>query len=281
MRFTNQYVKLGKRYREYRQGRKQLEIQIRISPNGKAKSKTTTRAKKKNVKKTGNTGVQASIDEYPPSTNVCSPLQSRSGLSTKHKTRVFESDEDDDIEDFGPLQKAYVPPQSRKQELGPPITVDERIAQLDQIHKHILTDFVEKARQSVNKIMIAKSLRRRPISDTTLREIAIAFPKAKSAMLQIPDMDEEKFELFGRDLLKLCREAHSDYEAMIEAHEDLPINDQQPVVEISDDNDDFVVPDEQSEIDDDELDESEESRYFSVSGEAEHFNHQSKDLQRL
>ena len=277
--FPTQYVKLGRKYRDFEQGRAKLELQVRISPKGKGKAKPskTTKPRKKNA---GGTGVQASINDYPASTNVSSPLQARSGPAARRRN-VVESDSDSDSDDFGAVLKAGVPRKTRNLEMGPPITIDEKMAQLDDTHKHVLEDFVEKARVAVGKIVMSKSLRRTPISDTGLREIAIAFPKNKTEMLQVVGMDDGKYDVFGAKLLQLSKLAHDDYRALLVAQGDEAGKTRRSIVEISDDDayedDDFVVADDFVESEEDELNESESSHYFTA-GEAavEAFNSQSK-----
>ena len=281
--FPTQYVKLGRKYRDFEQGRAKLELQVRISPKGKAKPKPSKTAKPKKQKVDG-TGVQASINDYPASTNVSSPLQARSG-PVAGRRNVVESDSESDEDGFERVLKVGVSRKTRKLEMGPPITTDEKMAQLDETHKHVLEDFVEKARAVVGKIVMSKSLRRTPITDTGLREIAIAFPETKAEMLQVVGMDDGKYEVFGPKLLQMAKAAQEDYRALLEAQGDEAGKSRRSIVEISDDeiyNDDFVVPDDFAESDEDELDESESSHYFTAAEAAvETFNTQSKSRDRL
>ena len=277
MGFPIQYVQVGAQNRDYINGRAQLFLQIRLSPNGKTKSKAKTKTKKN---KPGHTGVKAAIEEHPASTNVSSPLQARAAPRIRRNVVESGSEDDEDCDDFEPVRKAGVPRPRKVREMGPPITTDEKIAQLNDEHRHILTDFVEKARQSVSKIMAAKSLRRRPVSDTVLREIGIAFPKTRPELLNVEGMTEDICQIVGTPLLRLIKLASKDYDAIMGGYEDLPAEERgEDVVEISDDEDDgFIVPDgqEESEDEDDDVEESENSHYFSATAEVDDFNSRSE-----
>lgn len=276
MGFFTQYVKVGARYKHYLSGRAAVPMQVRMSPGGKPKMKAVSKPRKK--KNASATGVKAVHEDHPASTNVSSPLRARS--APRVRRTVVESDSDEgELDFFEPIRKAGIPRKNKKHEMGPPITTDDKIAQLDDGHRHVLEDFVEKARDSVSKIMMSRSLRRRPVSDTILREIAIAFPKNRDEMLNVEGMTEEIYQNVGQMLLKLIKAAYVDYDAIMRAQEDLPDEYDDPdVVEISDDDDGFVVDDEGDDNEDEDVEESENSRYFSASAEVDRFNSQSRCL---
>ena len=273
--FPIQYVKLGNRYQNYLNGKATIEIQIRLSPTGKAKAKPKTKKKKKS-----NTGVKAAFDDGPASTMVSSPLQARSAPRVRRQIVESDSESESELDYFEPVRKAGVPKKRQSREMGPPITIDHRIAELDEGHRHVLQDFMEKARDSVGKIMRSKSLRRRPISDTVLREVAIALPKTQKELQDIEGMDDDTYQNVGSALLKLSKSAYNDYNAIKEAQGELPDGLVDPdVVEISDDEgDDFVVPDGEEDSGEESDEASENSRYFSASAEVDKFNSQSRWL---
>jgi len=276
--FATQYIKLGSKYRDFEQGRKELRIQVRISPNGKQKGKAT--GPKGRNKLGHDTGVKAAADDYPTSTNVSSPLQPRSGRRLVRRDELdpsddaaSEEDEDDIVHHFEPVRKAGMPRPGKRRSVGPPITTDDKIADLNHIHRHILEDFVETAKKALDKIVIMKSMRQRPISDTVLREIAIAFPQNNDELAAIEGMDKDRLSRYGPLMLRLIKSAYNDYEAMMRAQEDRPDDpNRKTVVEISDDEDEenFFS---QSEID---FEEPESSHYFHVADEVDRFNSQSK-----
>ena len=279
--FASQYIKLGTKYRDFENGHRQLKIQVRISPNGKIKPQVPQRASRK---KAGTTGVKAAQEDFPASTNVSSPLQDMSKRrSTRRPPTVFEgsSKEDEDISSFAPVRDFGVPAPSRKRRLGPPITIDEKLERLNPTHRHIVEDFVDNAKKQSRNLMMQRGLKQQPFSDTMLREMAINFPQTNEELLSIGGVDPERVRLHGSRFLKLIYEANKNYEAMMRAQEDRPVDpNHKNVVEISDDEDDEEDDDAQTsqEFSDIEFDETETSQYFDgdhMDSEVENFNERS------
>ncbi|OAP61846.1 hypothetical protein AYL99_04049 [Fonsecaea erecta] len=272
--FATQYVKPGPRAPEFEAGREALRMQVLVSPRDKSKSKA---GGTKAGKKTQRTGVKAAADDYPASTNVSSPLQPRSRRIPPRAQFDDDSDdefvdhvEDDDDDSFSfdsmPVVSGHRPKTNTR--IGPPITSDDRTEGLDEIHQHILDDFVDNAKREIKRIQIAKGLRQTSISDLILREIATHFPRDEKALRSISKMNPETFQMFGPVLLRLARSAYNDYTAMKEATgEDADGPHDRSIVEISDDED--VGRMDESEED---LDETESSHYFSVADEVSRFN---------
>lgn len=269
MGFPNQYVRLGARFHEFTSGDAALSMQCRVSPNGKSKPKPPAKTKKKKA----GTGVAAAVNDFPDSTNVSSPLQARTAPRLTRKRQVVQSDSEGDSE-FEAVRRVGIPKPSKKRDLGPPITVDQKLAHLDEFHQHVLDDFVETAKSAMRKVLIDNGMRRKAISDTMLREMAIEFPSTKEDLLRIGGMTEEYCAIYGSELLGLIETAHSNYLAIKMAHEEESLEQfpsQGNVVEISDDED-FIADD---DFDEDE-DGTENSRFFGAGNEVESFNRQSK-----
>ncbi|KPI45641.1 ATP-dependent DNA helicase hus2/rqh1 [Cyphellophora attinorum] len=272
--FNQQYVKLGRRYRDFLEGRERLQMQCRVSPRAKAKAKAPDKAAAKSKKRNAGTGVAAATDEYPASTNVSSPIQAHASRQMNRRRLTVESDSPSDS-DFAPVRKAGVPRADKKKAIGPPITLDDNMASLSASHRHVLEDFVEKGRKAVSQIVIRHSLSRKQISDTMLREMADTRHE--------PDL----FEYFGPTLLKLIDEAQATHLAIIDAQSDE--EDDHPsgsgrrgAVEISDDEDDmndFIVADDDFEGSDMGSDMGESSHFFDASTEVGRFNRQMSQLQ--
>jgi bloom syndrome protein len=277
--FASQYIKLGSKYRDFETGQRQLKIQVRTSPNSKIKTKLPQTRKKAST-----TGVKAAQEDYPTSTNVSSPIQA---LSKRRTTRrpppVLEDsdEEEEDISSFAPVRNHGAPAPSRRRQIGPPITTDSKLERLNPTHRHIVEDFVDNAKKQSHKIMIQMNLKQQPFSDSALREMAINFPQSEEELLSIDGVDPERVRLHGPRFLKLIQEANKNYEAMMRAQEDCPIDpNHKNVVEISDDEDDEDDADVQlsQEFSDVEFDETETSRYFPgdrVDSDVENFNAQS------
>lgn len=125
----------------------------------------------KPTKKRG-TGVAAAYPDYPASTNVSSPIQAASRHRAKQNykesaicdlrsNQIIKDDfvvDDDDLaesenesDDFEPVRKKGASRGSRKRHLGPPITVDEKMESLNEIHQIIVENFLDRAKQQSQK----------------------------------------------------------------------------------------------------------------------------------
>lgn len=95
-------------------------------------------------------------------------------------------------------------------------------------------------------------------------------------MLEIPGIDPQKVQIHGKEFLKLVREAHSNYEAMMQREEDRPQDpNHQNIIELSSD-DEF---DDKNEVDGFEGDDEsmeERSHFFQPSPEVAALNAKSK-----
>lgn len=278
MKFPTAYIKLGPNYMQYENGRKPLKIQVRVkSPNGKSKGK------EKAAEPTGKR--QKKGEDYPTSTNISSPIQARQARprgklirDLRQESHVVE--ENSDIDDFEPVREKGVARRSKTRELGPPITTDEKMERLNGPHRHIVEDFVDQAKTALQRFVFEKSLRRQPITDTQLREMAIAFPQSQQELQMIEGMDDYKIATYARLLLRLVKTAFDNYEEIMRHTEDrLDDPNHRNVVEISSDDEDFINDGDgfdmsQSEA---EFDDTETSQYFSAPDpDVERFNAQSK-----
>lgn len=83
-------------------------------------------------------------------------------------------------------------------------------------------------------------------------------------MLEIPGIDPQKVDIHGKEFLKLVREAHRSYEAMMQREEDRPKDpNHQNIIELSSD-DEFDDKNELDDLGDDESTE-ERSHFFQPS----------------
>ena len=274
--FPLQFAKVGRNYREFFNGRRQLELQIRLSPTGKREAKKKLSSK--------STGVGSTRQDYPQSTNISSPAQMasrRKAGRAKQMTienprskgyvtddfvlddaeeQVTESEESDGFE---PVRRKGAMVSSKKQTIGPPITIDQKLVSLDPIHRDIVENFVDQASNEGKKIMMKKSLRTQPFTNTILREMAIRFPKTQNDLLQIPNIDPEKVSMYGLQYLRIVKQFHDFYESsMLEAQGDIPQDpNHQVAIEISSD-DDYGNDDALDELDSEEFEQEERSSYF-------------------
>lgn len=143
--FAVQYLKLGRRATEFETGQRQLKLQVRVSPKGKSKAAVRPTQKSKS-------GTQA----YPQSTMVSSPIQSahdrRQVRSQQRTKRVDNSSTDDESDGFEPLRVAGRPRNESGREVGPPITVDQKMEQLDHLHRAVAEDFEVTAKRYLQEV---------------------------------------------------------------------------------------------------------------------------------
>ncbi|KAL1970111.1 hypothetical protein VTN77DRAFT_6516 [Rasamsonia byssochlamydoides] len=213
--FSIQYVVLGRRAADFANGRCSLKLQIRVSPDGQNK-----RPRNSNV-----TGVAAAMDDYPQSTNVPSPVQSASrrrqprqrkqGAQRRPAPDHDDDEDDEDSDGFERIRIAGNPTRPKKKRVvGPPITDDKRLMELDPVHRMVVEDFVAHAKEECDDIVMNKGLRSQPFSNSILREMAIRFTTDKDQMLAIPGIDPDKVERYGDQFLKLVRNSKRLYEDM-------------------------------------------------------------------
>ena len=277
--FASQYVRVGRNAAAFSSGRRRMNIQVRISPNGKSKDRKDRGTKPA----ASDTGVGTFDDDrYPASTNVSSPLQAATKKRLVRKAAMPRLTEDssegeDEVPAFEPVRDRGKTVPNRERPLGPPITTDDRLLLLNPTHRHVLDDFMQHAKKECSTIMLQKGLRSQPFSDATLREMGINFPLTTAKMLEIDGIDQDKVERYGVRLLRLIKDAHNTYEALMRAQEDVPDDpNHQNVVEISDDNHEPAQA--LNESDDHEFSDDETSQYFQLAPEVAACHSECKSL---
>ncbi|OXV09012.1 hypothetical protein Egran_03221 [Elaphomyces granulatus] len=192
--FAIQRIRPGKKAADYSSGRRRLNLQIRMSPNGKVGARAT---------------------DYPQSTNVSSPVQSAARrLNRKRNRGHLSAAEDEDSDGFESIRIAGRPNSRKTPVIGPPITDDRKLMNLDGLHQLVLDDFLGHAKTLCHNIMMEKGLQTQPFSDSILREMGISFPKNKTQLLAIPGIDREKVEHYGAKFLKLLQNARRHYQEL-------------------------------------------------------------------
>ncbi len=106
-------------------------------------------------------------------------------------------------------------------------------------------------------------------SDTVLIESHLD----ETELLEIPGIEAERVKLYGKRFLKLIRNHHNRYEAMLKEKEDRPCDpNHQTVIDIS--SDEEYGDDDLDELADDASQEEQRSQYFRPPPEVERFNAQ-------
>ncbi|KAH9819394.1 ATP-dependent DNA helicase hus2/rqh1-like [Teratosphaeria destructans] len=234
--FPNDYINLGPHHKEIERGKRQLKLQVRVSPHKKAAGKPKTKTKKKQEGQWHETA--GSKVHLPISTNVSSPVQAASHRkTTRQPTRTgvrangyqrdnfvvsdpedddYAHDDDEDESDaFEPIgEPGHTHLERRKRDVGPPIRSDNVMDGLDKSHRYIVDDFLRRAKDETSKLVQEKSLRGVPFTDTILRQMAIRFTDTTEKMLEIPGINYEKVEHYGRQFCNLVHHARRTYEEL-------------------------------------------------------------------
>lgn len=94
----------------------------------------------------------------------------------------------------------------------------------------------------------------------------------ETELLEIPGIDPDKVERYGKRFLKLIRNTHCGYEDLMQQQEDRPIDpNHQNVIEISSD-DEFADDGEFDDFREENSSQEERSRYFRAAPEVDEFN---------
>ncbi|OAX79547.1 hypothetical protein ACJ72_06134 [Emergomyces africanus] len=202
--FATQYIQLGEKASEFLSRRKRILIPIRVSPNGKAAQKPSLPHHK--------------VAEPEFSTNVSSPIQEslrRRNLGRGDIGQDSLEKDDDESDGFEPIRDAGLHGRSYDNDLGPPITDDGKLSQLDPLQTIMIDEFMFYAKKTCDEIMMKKSLRNQPFPNAILREMAINLPRDKDQLLKIPNIDPDKVDRYGTQFLRLIRRAEDRYQELL------------------------------------------------------------------
>ena len=135
--FTHQYIKIGRKANEFERGLRRLELQVRVSPNGK----------KPEIRK------RPIGDDHPQSTNVSSPIQpARRSNFDSYRYDVPEDDYDSD--GFAPVRVAREPVRERKRKPASTAAGDDDVENLDPLHLMVVEDFVTYAKEECQMVSV-------------------------------------------------------------------------------------------------------------------------------
>lgn len=241
--------------------------------------------------------------QHPVSTNVSSPIAAPPkrrvtkrkltrdedvtgvGRNQKHRNGYHEDGfvvgdemeaEDSNDDAFEPIRDAGRPAKSKSKTrlLGAdPITTDQQLDSLNDIHQEVVADFVNHARQVFQHEVTKKSLRQIPFSDGMFRKMAMDFPDTLEELMRIPAIEKERVQIYGSKLLKMIRTYKTNYDNMMRSHEDKPEDPNHAITVDLVSDDEEGQEDEYSDL---ELSQVEESGYFSsnaqpISGSLQRF----------
>ena len=130
-----------------------MKLLVRASPNSKAKGKSKPSAAAQKKKSGGD----------PQSTMVSSPVQAAQDrrLDRYQYTGVPAArlSVDEDSDGFEPIRTTGKPRRANTHEMGPPITSDQKLDQLDHMHRVVVEDFQEHAKIMLQDVSNRRSYR--------------------------------------------------------------------------------------------------------------------------
>ncbi|KAK3954893.1 putative SGS1 protein [Pseudoneurospora amorphoporcata] len=111
--------------------------------------------------------------------------------------------------------------------LGPPIVdprtmQNPRFGQLDEVHQDIVDTFVREAKVFEEDFRNKKGMRKPIFTETQYREMAIRWTRTLDQMRAIPDINQDKVDLFGAKFIPLVERFYGNYRDMMGPKYDNP-----------------------------------------------------------
>ncbi|RAL63499.1 hypothetical protein DID88_003919 [Monilinia fructigena] len=202
--FHNDFVFLGSRYKQYMSRNLKLLLQIKVSNSPHPPSGKTTKSK-------------ANKQTQPSSTLLTSPI-TQTQRSKKGKGRFIEEDIDVSDEEFHPStysqhdafatsdgvetseDDAFEPVRGRSRSmrggrqadhLGSPIRADYEMENLNEPHKIVVDEFVEKAKKLEESTRNNNGHRKPYFTELEFRQMAIHWTISIAEMSRIPGINKE------------------------------------------------------------------------------------------
>ena len=256
------------------QGRRKLKLQIKTSASPTA-PRPIKQSQKPPAKKSGKSTTAAI-----PSTALTSPLteaisrrqnpanrqQGDARVDDRRYVRndFVASDDEDDDSYFEPSRDRQI--RQETPQLGPPITSDERMGDLSDLHCVFVHQFVEEANKEMEKIRNDHSLKKPIFTDANLREMAINWPITLKEMQEISHINVSSVKTWGKKFLPIIQRYFRNYsDAMAENNNrDIDKNHENVINLCSDDDEDDDEDEFGMNASDEEaiLEAEEESKYF-------------------
>jgi bloom syndrome protein len=265
-------------------------VKVSTSPAGGPKTNTS-----KSVKQLGRGAASSrGATTHPPSTMLTSPL-SGPARRQKGKNRYIDDEagqsgsedrgyiHDDfatsDGEDaFEPVRHKKPQPQRRAMDLGPPITTDDRMKDLPEVHRVFIHQFVDEAKKLEESIRNSNGNKKAYFTESNFREMAISWTMTLEDMRELPSINPENVTKFGKRFIRLVENFHKGYEEAMSANEDRDIDkNHQNVIDLCSDEDDFT----EDEDDDDHMSQADQLSKFFASADVQNFNEKVAQAQLL
>ncbi|TVY49103.1 ATP-dependent DNA helicase [Lachnellula occidentalis] len=264
--FPQQYIHLGPNYRDFLSGRRKVTLMLKVSASPTAPERNAS----KQVRKAGGPSIPRGSTTQPQSTMLSSPVAPPLRRNnTKGKDRMAEVSDDDDF--FASDESDAFEPVRHALPLGPPITTDERLKDLPDLHRVSVQQFLEDAKTSEERLRNGNGHSRPYFTDNDFREMAINWTLTTDDMLQIPGINEDKVQRYGKKFLPLIKRYHLNYEEMMALNDDRDIDqNHMNVIDLCSDG----AEDEYDEEDDDHLSQAEQPSKYFANAQVREFNAQ-------
>jgi bloom syndrome protein len=199
-----------------------------------------------------------SRSEPYPSTAVTSPL-TPSSRGKQPAKQQYEEEDDFMAPDSEDEEDAFEPMSARGRSkpnavgiLGPPITLDDRMAALPEIHRVLIHQFVDEAKKLEEKIRNRTAARKPFFTEANLREMAIRWTVTLADMRRIPDINVERVDSYGNKFLPMIQRYYNNYNGMVETDDDVDIdpNHQDVIDLVTDGEEDEEDEEEEFELED-------------------------------
>ncbi|KAH7364424.1 QDE3-like protein [Rhexocercosporidium sp. MPI-PUGE-AT-0058] len=249
--FATDYVKLGPKCRDFMTGKEKVQLIVQVPGSTPTQQKSQSTAK------------------YPTSTMLTSPIPAASRRQmpnsriSKHVDYeqddfVISDDEDDEENAFESMQD----PRNRGHQnpvdsFGGPITTDGRMAGLSEIHRDVVFQFVQEAKELEENLRNKAGARRAFFTEANFRDMAIGFTTTLDAMHRIPDIKADRVDAYGKRFIPLIQRYYHGYEELMgrnqnqnqDQDEDMDTNHQNVIDLVTDDEN--VDEDDDEEVDED------------------------------
>ncbi|KAG4427396.1 hypothetical protein IFR05_017120 [Cadophora sp. M221] len=253
--FATNYVKLGPKCRDYMTGKVRMQLTVQVPGSTPAQQKSQSTAK------------------YPTFTMLTSPISAGTRRQMPNSRVIKDagyeqngfvvSDDNEDYEkDAFEIMQA---PRFRGRvtqinSFSGLITTDERLADLSEIHRNVVLQFAQEAKELEEKLRNKAGARRPFFTEANFRDMAISFTVTLDAMHRIPDIKADRVDAYGKRFIPLIQRYYRGYEEVMGGNhegqdEDLNTNHQNVI---------NLVTNEEDEEEDDEEEED-----FGVDPETE------------
>ena len=157
---------------------------------------------------------------------------------------------EDEEEYFEPLRSRGKQREATPAELGPPVTTDERMGALPELHRVFVYQFVEEAKKEVDRIKNDRNLARLFFNESNLREMAISWAMTLADMRNIAGINVDAVNKWGKYIIPIVARYSKNYEDAMSGREDRDIDkNHQNVIDLcsDDDEEEFGLDDSEEE----------------------------------